>query len=59
MKFGNSEPQTGNVLNLKKFLEDCYTGKQRKPGNKIDTKSLVELSLEQMKEQHPPWVRVE
>ena len=33
-KFGNSEPQTVNLLNLGKFSKDCYARKKRKPGKK-------------------------
>ena len=31
-KVGNSESQTVNMLNYKKFLQDCYTRKERKWG---------------------------
>ena len=53
-KFGNSEPQTVNLLNLGKFSKDCYTRKERKRGENMHTKNMLELWIERMKEQDTP-----
>ena len=53
-KFGNSESQTVNLLNYKKFLQDCYTRKERKRGENMHTKDMLELWIERMKEQDTP-----
>ena len=58
-KFGNSEPQTVNLLNLGKFSKDCYTRKKTEAREKMDTERMDDWSLERMKEQNPPSVRVQ